>query len=161
MGNKKEIIDTLSNILKPNGFKKKGNLWYLESHECYSLLELDKSTWGGQFSILLNVIVKALNNIEIPKSIYGGFGGWSLDWLLPERETLQKSLDLEREDINTVQRKTIIEDALQNYGVPFLLEINSIDGLKNVLVKNKRLRYHTTLTLWNFLNIAIDKEPKL
>lgn len=60
----------------------------MESPECFSNLELDKSTRGGQFSVLLNVIVKAIisSNSKHPSSIPGEFWAWCLDWLVNIRD---------------------------------------------------------------------------
>ncbi|NJM14277.1 MAG: DUF4304 domain-containing protein [Bacteroidales bacterium] len=149
--------------LKPIGFKKKGNLWFIESSDCFSVLELDKSTWGDQFSILLDVVDKKLNkNIEIPKSTDGSFSAWGLEELLVSKEGFKKNLDLEQDTITTDERKKgNIRSIKMGFGIPFLLEINTVEGLKKTLIKNKRLRYHAILPVWNYLNLNIEKEPVL
>jgi hypothetical protein len=45
----KEFKDTLDKLLKPHGFKKKGNEWRIETTELYKTIDLQKSNFSNLY----------------------------------------------------------------------------------------------------------------
>ncbi|KIC94982.1 DUF4304 domain-containing protein [Flavihumibacter solisilvae] len=157
--NKSDLIKIISETLGDEGFKKIKSMWYLESEECFAILELEKSPWGGQFSILLDVIVKQLDNSNVPEPINGNFISWELGQYQVDREIVKKNFDLEDDSIPLFERKAFIQEILKYRAMPFLKKVSTIEGIKHEIINNKMIRHHTMPKLWDFLNLEVERYP--
>jgi hypothetical protein len=72
--NKKELAKIIDDVLKPHGFKKKGNYWRLECDELIKIVNLQKSQWGDQYYINYGFDIKGLENDELIMHIYRRIG---------------------------------------------------------------------------------------
>jgi hypothetical protein len=67
---------------------------------------------------LLDVIVKQLENSNVPKSINGNFTTWELGHYQVDREIVKKNFDLEDDSIPMVERKAFIQEILKSRAIP-------------------------------------------
>lgn len=57
---KKELVNILTDILKPVGFKKKGNYWVKNGSEINKVVNLQKSQFGNYFYINYGYIINSI-----------------------------------------------------------------------------------------------------
>ena len=89
--NKKELINILSEVLVPIGFKKKGNYWVINGDEITKMINLQKSNYGNFFYINYGYI---LNSIPLDNEMMHVYNRvTSLD--LEERNRITFLLDLD------------------------------------------------------------------
>ncbi len=67
---KKDLVNIFDNILKPNGFKRKGNYWRLDGDELIKIVNLQKSQWGNQYYINYGFDFKDLQYNKVAMHIY-------------------------------------------------------------------------------------------
>lgn len=158
--NEVELVRLIEVQLSVHGFKRNKKIWFLESEDCYSVLELDKGTWGGNFHLDLSVIIKAIS-IAPPTPNRGEILGWDIESLMPDPLAVKSALNLSDLTMTNSEKEQVIVGALQEYAIPFLKRIRTIEGLKDELIQNKRMRYHTSLALWNYLDMDVSRNPKL
>ncbi len=158
--NEAELIRLIDVHLAVHGFKRIKKIWYLESDECYALLELDKGTWRPHYALEVSVMIKALD-IGKPAPNLGHLLGWGLNSLVPDQDRLNTALALSDQSMTDSEKDECITSGLNEYGIPFLKRIHTIHGLKDELIKNKRLRYHTSAALWEYLALNLPRRPKL
>lgn len=76
---KKDLMKLFDNVLKPYGFKKKGNYWRLEGDELIKIVNLQKSQWGNQYYINYGFDFKGLNYDGMVMHIYHRIGSNDID----------------------------------------------------------------------------------
>lgn len=113
---RKEFIGSIHAVLKPEGFKKKGNEWSLQLSDHHILRFLvDKSSFCDSYRFM--VLIKAQNKLvenynscifemlELPDMDRFDPGGFPFDWQLNSREELMEILEkLIREYVEPVKR---------------------------------------------------------
>lgn len=144
-----------------HGFKRLKKMWYIETDECYSLIEVDKGTWRTFYYLDLNVVIKALMTKSNPSQTEGDLLGWNVEVLMPDPLKIRTALSLADTSITNKEKDALIVTALEEYAIPFLKRVSTLEGLKEELRQNKRMRYHTSAALWDHLKLDIPREPKL
>ncbi|MBP7515762.1 MAG: DUF4304 domain-containing protein [Flavobacteriales bacterium] len=157
--NEADLVRLLEIHLALHGFKRTKKTWYLESDDCYSLVELDKGTWGGNYHLNLNVVLKAWG--AKPSHDNGELLGWGVEVLMPETLRIREALDLSNMTLTSTERDALLIVALEEYAIPFVKRTSTLEGLKEELRRNKRMRYHTSLILWEHLKLDVPRNPKL
>lgn len=158
ISNKTDLTDFITTTLKPYGFKKRSNIWYLETEECISALALNKSSWSNQFYLDVLLVVKALSKGTILKSSSDGEIMWRIDELFEEKRELNEYLDFENVDILSQLRETVLNNALINQALPFLQKLTTVDGIKDMVNKYPKFKYCISDRLWNYLNLNVSRE---
>ena len=62
---KKDLINILSEMLVPIGFKRKGNYWVVNGDEITKMVNLQKSQYGNSFYINYDYIVAPYDHCNI------------------------------------------------------------------------------------------------
>ena len=81
--------------------------------------------------------------------------------LLPDPQKIRTALSLADTSITSQEKDDIVVTALKEYAIPFLKRTSTLEGIKEELRQNKRMRYHTSLALWNHLKLDIPRSPNL
>ena len=62
----KDIERLLSQFLRPEGFRKKGKSWYLDTPEVVVFVNLQRSQWGKTYYLNFGALVKSIRNEPYP-----------------------------------------------------------------------------------------------
>lgn len=135
-------------VMKENGFRRKGNSWYKTTEECIVLLNLQHSMWSSYYFVNLACFLRKQDeSISYPqehrcpiRSRIPRFGA--------NEEDYDQITDLENDMTNSEREKSIM-NLLNNYCIPTLNELSSIEGIKRIFEENCNLhiRIHGKLAL--------------
>ncbi len=67
---KVQLVTLLDEILKPEGFKRKGNSWYRSDEELIKKVQLQKSSFGNFYYINYGFDIKELELVGLAAHIY-------------------------------------------------------------------------------------------
>jgi hypothetical protein len=123
--NTKDLERSITEILKEEGFKKKGTSWYFETPECISVLDLQKSQWGGQHYINLGVFVKQFDATPFPKEHQCHIRG-RLSEIVADKTQFERYLDLEDNSFSVEQKLRAIVETIQKDALPLLSSFQSL-----------------------------------
>ena len=147
---KKDLINILSEMLVPIGFKRKGNYWVINGDEITKMVNLQKSQYGNFFYINYDYILKALPLVGLKSHVFGGVTFSTKD----ENLRLHKLLDLDS-DISDKERTEALKEILQNKLVSKIQYINTEEDLSNELKKHPQLQLSLTLAVKRHLNLPL------
>jgi hypothetical protein len=140
--NIKDLLKIFDNILKPNGFKRKGNYWRLDGDELIKIVNLQKSQWGNQYYINYGFDFKDLKYDVLAMHIYRRIGSTDADG--------NNILDLEKNFPG--DRVRMVENLITNSLLKTLGTTNSVADIINDLKKRPHLN-DVPLKVKEFLGI--------
>ncbi|MBI1924296.1 DUF4304 domain-containing protein [Candidatus Poribacteria bacterium] len=150
--NTKDLERSITKLLKGDGFKKKGTSWYLENLECISVLDLQKSQWGGQYYINLGAFVKQLDAVPFPKEHQCHLRG-RLSEIVADKAQLERYLDLEDNSSPVEQKIRAITETIQKDALPLLSSFQSLDGIKELLERGQLRNFLVSLKVKKLLGL--------
>jgi hypothetical protein len=156
--NRKILASAITDALQPGPWVKKKDHWFLDREDLISVVNLQKSDYGGEFYINIGVFIrpdaKALDKFphigplserkhdisqyynystEYPLGKYPKENHCDvrvrLDVLVPNRESLMSALNLEDLSFTDKQRVITITHAVRDYALPFFSKVDSVDAL--------------------------------
>ena len=148
ISNGSALFELIDNILKPLGYVKKKDTWYLHAADCICYFNSEKSIYGGgEYGHVMGCFLKEIyeGNDEFPK-YYEDNLRYSLSDMM-NRDLVQKAFDLECRDFANNERELIITDLIENYAVPFLNDISTKAGIINAVKKYKGLNKRMDLKI--------------
>jgi len=104
---KNGIINLISEVLTPTGFKKKGIYWVLTSQELTKTVDLQKSQFGNYYYINYGYIINALPVTLSKRHIYKRITSLDND----ERTRIDELLNLDKnipDEIRTQELKNVL-----------------------------------------------------
>jgi len=157
ISNGKELFTLLDNLLKPHGFIRKKDTWYLHTPECICFFSIGKSQFGGHYDHVMGCFLKEIHDDleEYPK-YYKNDLKYGLDDLA-DKQTVKEVLDFQNSKFVQNQREIILKDLIENHAVPFLKDISSKEGIKDSIKKYKGLFNRTKGRLIENLGISLQK----
>ncbi len=120
---KKELINIISNVLSPIGFKRKGNSWVFNNSSINKIVNLQKSQFGNYYYINYGYILNAIPLSDM-MHIYNRVTSLDID----EREKINLLLNLES-NISDEEREDRLKKVLQKELVDKIQSINIEDDL--------------------------------
>ncbi|MCW3162843.1 DUF4304 domain-containing protein [Chryseobacterium oryctis] len=120
---KKELINIISNVLSPIGFKRKGNSWVFNDSSINKIVNLQKSQFGNYYYINYGYILNAIPLNDM-MHIYNRVTSINID----EREEINLLLNLES-NISDKEREDGLKKVLQKELVDKIQSINIEDDL--------------------------------
>lgn len=128
---KKEFLSSLDSMLKPNGYKRKGNRWITENDQLKKVVQLQKSKFGNSYYLNYGYIIKKLklNNLEM--HVYNRLS--SVDDC--ENKRIMDLLDFEN-GIRDDERLADIQKMLEVHILDEIQQVNSEQDLVTIL-KNR------------------------
>jgi hypothetical protein len=121
---KTDLVNLLSEMLIPMGFKRKGNNWILKGDELTKTVNLQKSQFSRTYYVNYDYILNALPS---DPSYIGGRVGFSTP---DENLKLDKLLDLDS-DIPDKEKIDALRDIFQEQIVKGFQSINTEEDLSN------------------------------
>lgn len=116
-----------------------------------SMINLQKSDWGGQFYLNLAVCITKLDNSSDSPLEHKCPIRRRLDRIVSDRELLLQALDLENGSIQNEDRANIITNAIVKDAVPWLLALSTLDGIRNRIMTDDTTRSWITPVVIEFL----------
>lgn len=125
---KNKILESiLSELLIPNGFKKKGNYWLINGNELTKIVHLQKSQFGNSFYINFGYIINSIPLNGLSMHIFQQVS--SLDE--KERNRIMELLNLDK-DISETVRIDELDHILRSKLVDKMKSINSEDDIRKM-----------------------------
>jgi hypothetical protein len=131
MSQQRQLLEaSLTEVLKPAGFKKKANGWYRETDDTIAVLLLQKSNYEEQYYFNIGAVIKKLKHVPFPKE-HQCHIQTRLSSLLENQKTLEP-LNLEDEAIPFDQKLQEVKDTINQEAIPVLLSWGSLAGIKKI-----------------------------
>lgn len=146
----KEFKDTLDKLLKPHGFKKKGNEWTAETNELVKTIDLQKSNFSNLYYLNYGYNFKDLDYNGTKHHINNRLG--SLDTEV--NKLIQDTFDLENSIDDLTRTKNLIE-LINNALLP---EVNSTNNKADIMdsLETRLTLNDIPLRVKEFLNIKTE-----
>jgi hypothetical protein len=131
--NKRELKQTIGDFLKPLGFKKKADSWYLSNAETLVVVNLQKSNFGEQYYINIGCVPISLKNEmgATPKEHQTPIR-MRLEAVFPDWKTkIRAILDLEKELEAKETRKEQLTTILRELLALLLQRLSTLPSLRN------------------------------
>jgi hypothetical protein len=145
---KKDLVNILSTMLIPIGFKRKGNYWVINRDEITKMVNLQKSQYGNFFYVNYGYILKAIPLDGFMMHVFTGVAFSTKE----ENLRLHELLDLDSNISDEERTQTLIE-ILQNKLVAKIQPINTEEDLSKELKKHPQLQLSLTLAVKRHLNL--------
>lgn len=143
----KELADTLSELLIPIGFKKKGNFWVINGDILTKMVNIQKSQFSNSFYINYGYIIKSIPLEDLIMHVFNGFG--SID--VNENTRIKELLNLEN-IIPNEDRKRELKQFILDKLVSKIQAINTEGDLLNELKRRPHLN-DIPLTVKKYFNL--------
>lgn len=136
MSEQRFLVDTIGKLLRPAGFKKKSDSWYLSSEETISVINLQKSDFGKLYFVNIGVLLKCICKEDFPKE-YKCHIRFRWTSLIPQDEKkLERLMDFNDEIISDADRLREISRLLEAFILPFFSSAKTLDGLRKLFKSN-------------------------
>ena len=146
----KEFKDTLDKLLKPHGFKKKGNEWTVETTELYKTVDLQKSNFSNLYYLNYGYNFKDLDYDGTTHHINNRLGSRNTN----VNKLIQDTFDLEK-SIDDLTRTKNLSELINNILLP---EVNSTNNKADILdsLKTRPTMNDIPLRVKKHLNIKTE-----
>jgi Domain of unknown function (DUF4304) len=123
--------------LKKAGYKKTNLNWLRQNEETFLIINIQTSRWNDWAYVNFAVVANAIENVTNPKE-YNGHIRFRLEDLCPPKLALliggdQHDLLTPNPKIPTDSDAILFATGLNDYGVPFIDEMDTTDKLRNLL----------------------------
>ncbi len=89
--NKNGLFNILTEVLKPSGFKRKGNYWVINSDEITKMVNLQKSQFGSRYYINFGYVINSIPLNGLMMHVYYRFTSSNPE----EAKRIEELLDLD------------------------------------------------------------------
>lgn len=130
--NTKDLEDVIDSVLSPIGFRRRARTWYKINEDTISLLNLQKSQWGGQYYVNLGVYLSDLGRAKYPPEHQAHIRVRLSAITGEDTSALDAALDLERKEIGMKERHSVIARVVTAVAIPFLGERSTLPRLRQL-----------------------------
>jgi hypothetical protein len=124
-------------VLAPAGFRRRKDTWYKTNEDTITLLNLQKSQYGGQYYMNLAVYIRELGRATSPLEHQSHIRARLTAISGSDASSIDEALDLERSDVSTEQRRNVIGLAITTIAVPFLVDRSVLPRLRELHAQRK------------------------
>ncbi|NOS92613.1 MAG: DUF4304 domain-containing protein [Cyclobacteriaceae bacterium] len=146
----KEFKDTLDKVLKPHGFKKKGNEWTMETIELLKVIDLQKSNFSNLYYLNYGYNFKGFDYDGTTYHIFSRLG--SIDKEI--NTVIQATFDLET-PMDDLTRGRNLSDLVNSVLLKEMNSTNSKDDILNLL-KTRQTLNDISFRVKQYLNIELE-----
>lgn len=145
--NQKDFRAIFASILVPEGFTSARNTFYRRLGNVFLIIDLQKSAYGGSYYVNLGLYVDEVG-LTAPPPFHRTHLMGRLESIVPKdaRERLVPALDLEI-PMNAEERSSIIREMMEQFGLPYLNPLATVDGIADFLSPEKKNYRGVTLAL--------------
>lgn len=130
----------ITEILKPEGFRRKRRTWRLDTPETVLVVNLQRSQWSETYYLNLGVLVKSMKMIVEPKE-YQCQARRRLAELMPDRLRGHAIFDLCDSSVHPEGREKEITAAITDIALPLLLRCKTFEGLSEAVREDPLFGY--------------------
>jgi hypothetical protein len=130
--NTKELEGVFDSVLVPAGFRRRKDTWYKMNDDTITLVNLQKSQWGGQYYVNLAVYLRDLGKATSPSEHESHIRVRLTSISGSGTAAVEEALDFERETVSAEQRRKVLAHALSTVALPFLAERNTLPRLREL-----------------------------
>jgi hypothetical protein len=145
-----EILKSIDDVLRPNGFRRKGKRsWVLSTPEVVQEIRLGKSQWGDKYWLECFLSFPKAENDQIEMKI-------DVEELIPDRKEYSKIMDLTQDipDLDSSGITTTVRQCLATYVIPRLKRIlTEADAATAYVEKRDRAEIFTNLKTAEYLGL--------
>ena len=158
ISNAKELFGFMDTLLKPQGYLRKKDTYYLVTSECICFFCIIKSDFGGYYEDLMGCFVKGVydGKDEFPK-YYKNNLKYVLNYFV-DSNLVKEVFDLENKTYVANEREFLIKELIEMYVIPFLKDISTKEGIRAAIHKYKELKYYMDYDLRSALGISIEDQ---
>jgi uncharacterized protein DUF4304 len=132
--------------LSPAGFRRRKDSWYRLNEDVITVVNLQKSQWGGQFYINLGIYLRVLGNSISPPE-YQCHVRARLTAIAGDRMSpIEAALDLEGKEMPMEEREGILRRSLEEIALPFLNDRSTVPQLRGLHAKGQLERGAVSIT---------------
>jgi len=137
----KDLYGFIDTIMKPHGFVRKKETYYLHTEDCICYLVVEKSPYSGKYGLAMGCFYKKLLDATDKFPDYGRDNLRMSVSALADRDTVQRVFDLEDNEFIKSERETQIAYLIEKCFLPFLNEVNTKEGIVAAIKKYEGHRY--------------------
>lgn len=131
---KKDLVALLDELLRPLGFKKKGNNWVFNGEEVNRIINIQKSQYGKSFYINYGYILRSLSLEGWVTHVEDRLGSYEKE----KNKRIMDLLDLEN-DIEPEVRLLELKECISEQIIQEMRFVNTEEDVRNILVKRPHL----------------------
>lgn len=131
---KKELINQISRILVPLGFKRKGNYWVVNGDILTKMVNLQMSQYANSFFINYGYIIRSIPLNNLTMHVFKRLGSLNKD----ESLEINDLLNLDNNILNNI-RIAKLEEIILSRIISEMASINTENDLLNELRKRSHL----------------------
>ena len=168
----KDIERLLTQCLRPEGFRKKGKYWYLDTPEVVVFVNLQRSQWSETYYLNLGVLVKSIRNEPWPirdrTRPKAGVCHYTIrvedlfteepvppTKVSPERMKVHELLDFHSPVCDAEEREHELRRIFEERMLPFLRLCKTEAGIRRAIMEVLRDSYGTSGVLREHFNIPL------
>jgi hypothetical protein len=129
--NTAELTTIVDNALTRFEFHRHKRTWYRTNEDTHTLVDLQKSQWGGQYYVNLGVYIRSLGENPFPQEFQCHIRGRLTAISGLDSQEIERALDLERSDFSPERRQAVVRPALET-AVAFLDARSAIPQLRDL-----------------------------
>ena len=154
--NKKVLEAALHSPLIAKGFVKKGSTWYRKTEDLLQVVDLQKSSFGGQFYVNLCYVPEgvAVEGMPTPKEHKCPIRMRVTSLFRDDRARINKLFDLEDKTVSEEERTEGVRDLLSSSVLPFFDQTSSSTALRAAIEKGLFENGAVTLAARTSLGLA-------
>jgi hypothetical protein len=154
ISNKKDFENIIDSLLKPHGFKKKGDTWYLETEDCICFFSFGKSDLGKLEHVMGSFLKEMMNEKTSYPKYYNSHLKYSLNFFddLNVDKTIFRIENKAYDEVREERLKFLMD----NYAIPFLKDVSTKGGIKKAINKYPKLKYWMFVPIKKALGIPVE-----
>jgi hypothetical protein len=130
--NTKGLEEVFESVLAPAGFRRRKDTWYKTNEDTITLVNLQKSQYGGQYYVNLAVYLRDLGKATSPSEYQSHIRVRLTAIAESAAAAIDEALDLERTGVSAKKRKDVIARAVTMIALPFLADRSVLPRLREL-----------------------------
>lgn len=158
--NYKEFKAIFANLLLLHGYAHVKNMFFRRLGDVFTIVDLQKSDWQGSYYVNIGVFVDEGGHLPQPPPIHKAHLQQRLEseFFIPQsaRDAIVPALNLEV-PMKAAERSAVISNALEQYVIPYLNSVSTIEGIADYINPDKGNVAFITLALRDIIRRRLHR----
>jgi hypothetical protein len=157
--NYKQFKAVVGSVFVARGYTNVKSMFFRRIGEVFTIVDLQKSDFGGRYYINIGLFVDESGHSTQPPPFHKTHLKQRLASIVPQsvRDTLVPATDLEV-SMSAAERSTVLTSALEQYAVPYLDSLSTVDGIADYLTPEAKNFAGVTLALRDIIRRRTGRE---